>query len=103
MTISPVVSNVGANSADSAKQAKLADAAQQFEAMMMQELLKPFSNSQDGLGIDVQDSDAGADTMSGFGTEALAKAIVQNGGLGIAKQVIRQVTREGEWVDGKKT
>lgn len=102
MTVSPVVSNTGSGSAGAATQAKLADAAQQFEAMMTQELLKPFSNSQESWGIDGEDSDAGADTMSSFGTEALAKAIAQRGGLGIAKQVLRQVTKEAQQVDGKK-
>ncbi len=103
MTVSPVVSIPAATGADAAKQAKLAGAAQQFEAMMMQELLKPFSNRQDSWGIDSQDGDAGSDTMSSFGTEALAKAIAKNGGLGIAKQVIRQVTQEDQQVSGKKT
>lgn len=102
MTVSPVVSSAVVASADAARQAKLADAAQQFEAMMMQELLKPFSNRQDGWGADSQNSDAGSDTMSSFGTEAMAKAIAKNGGLGIAKQVIRQVTQEDRRLDGKK-
>lgn len=102
MTVSPVISNAVVG-ADAAKQAKLADAAQQFEAMMMQELLKPFSDSQDGWGVDGQSGDAGADTMSSFGTEAMAKAIAKSGGLGIAKQVIRQVTQEGSRVNGKRS
>ncbi|GGA56148.1 hypothetical protein GCM10011507_04300 [Edaphobacter acidisoli] len=102
MTISPVMTNPSVTSADRAKQAKLVDAAQQFEATMMQELLKPFSNSQDSWGIDAQDSDAGADTMSSFGTEAMAKAIAKNGGLGIARQVIQQVTQENQRIDEKK-
>ena len=102
MTVSPVVSNDVVANADAGKQAKLVDAAQQFEAMMMQELLKPFSSGQDGWGGDGQSGDAGSDTMSSFGTEAMAKAIAKNGGLGIAKQVIRQVTQEGRRLDGKK-
>lgn len=102
MTVSPVAANTVVASADAAKQAKLADAAQQFEAMMMQELLKPFSGGQDN-GFGGQDGDAGANTMSSFGTEAMAKAIAKSGGLGIAKQVIRQVTQEGRRVDGKKS
>ena len=103
MTVFPVMSNTSASDMSTAKQAKLADAAQQFEAMMTQELLKPFSNGQDCWGIDAQDSDAGADTMSSFGTEALAKAIAQRGGLGIAKQVLRQVSEEGQRVGGKRS
>lgn len=88
---------------DRQKQAKLADAAQKFEAMMMQELLKPFQAGQDGWGGEAQNDDAGADTMSSFGTEAMAQAIAKGGGLGIARQVIRQVTQEGRQAAAKKT
>ncbi len=102
MTVFPVMSNPGSGSAGAVNRAKLADAAQQFEAMMTQELLKPFSNSQESWGIDDEDSDAGADTMSSFGTEALAKAIAERGGLGIAKQVLRQVTKEAQQIDEKR-
>lgn len=90
------IANRPVTSADQQKQAKLADAAEQFEAMMMQELLKPLQAGQDGWGGDAQNDDAGADTMSSLGTEAVAKAIAKSGGLGIAKQVIRQVTRESQ-------
>lgn len=81
--------------AEAQRHAKLTDAAQQFEAMMMQELLKPFATGQNGWGGEEQSTDAAADTMSSFGTEAVAKAIAKGGGLGIAKQVIQQVTEEG--------
>ena len=74
---------------------KLVDAAQQFEAMMMQEMLKPMRSGQDSWDEEKRD-DSVSDTISSFGTEAVAKAISKAGGLGIAKQVIRQVTQEHE-------
>ena len=91
-----------ATGAEAQSHAKLADAAQQFEAMMLQELLKPLQAGQDGWGGKQQNDDAGSDTVSSLGVEAVAKAIAQRGGLGIAKQVIRQVTQESQRIAGKK-
>jgi peptidoglycan hydrolase FlgJ len=76
------------------KQAKLADAAQQFEAMLLQEMLKPLRSGENSWGGEEKSDDSSSDTMSSFGTEAVAKAISKGGGLGIARQVIRQVTLE---------
>lgn len=76
---------------------KLASAAQQFESMLLQEMLKPMRSGQDSWGGDEeQGSDSSMDTISSFGTEAVATAISKGGGLGIAKQVIQQVTRENQ-------
>ena len=86
------------------KQAKLVDAAQQFEAMMLQEMLKPMRGGKDSWGGDGKDdSDSASDTITSFGSEAFAKAISKGGGFGIAKQVISQVNREHEKNSEKKT
>lgn len=82
-----------------ARQAKLADAAERFEGMMLQELLKPMQEGKDGafggsgggFGTDDRDRDSSLDTMSSYGTEAVATAIAKHGGFGIAKQVMRQI------------
>ena len=80
---------------DAAKNSKLVDAAHQFESMLLQEMLKPMRLGQDSWGGDSSDAtDSSMDTISSFGTEAVATAISRAGGLGIAKQVIRQVTQE---------
>jgi len=75
---------------------KLMDAAQQFEGMLLQEMLKPMR--EHGFGQqDEEDKSEGSgfgDTLSSFGTEAMATAIAKGGGLGIAKRVVAQV--EGE-------
>lgn len=76
---------------------KLADAAQQFEAMLLQEILKPM-RSEDGGWTDEDSKDGASNTITSFGTEAVTRAISKSGGLGIAKQVIRQVTAEREKV-----
>lgn len=80
---------------DKQQKAKLVDAAQQFEAILMQEMLKPMRKDQDSWDSE-KDNDSASDTISSFGTEAVAKAISKGGGLGIAKQVVRQVTQEHE-------
>ena len=84
------------------KNSKLADAAQQFEAMLMQEMLKPMRAGQNDWSGEKSD-DSAADTISTFGTEAVAKAISKGGGLGIARQVVRQITREHEKNSENKT
>ena len=81
---------------DAAQHAKLVDAAQQFEGMLLQEMLKGMQTDKDGMnGEDGSESSDGSnDTLRSFGTEAVANAISKGGGLGIAKQVIAKVTIE---------
>jgi len=90
----------GADALAMQRQLKIEDAAEKFEGMMLQELLKPLQESQDseftglgsGFGTGEEDRDDTLDTISSFGTEALANAIARHGGLGIAKQVMRQIS-----------
>ncbi len=84
------------------KQAKLVDAAQQFEAMMLQEMLKPMRGGKDSWGGE-EDGDSAHDTIGSFGTEAFAKAISKAGGFGIARQVISQVKLEHQTDTEKKS
>jgi flagellar protein FlgJ len=89
-------------SADAAalqRRLRLEDAAQKFEGMMLNELLKPMQEGQGGsfggfgggFASDDEERDGSLDTMSSYGTEAVATAIAKSGGLGIAKQVMRQI------------
>jgi len=102
MNISSDVSIQPPSAAEGQRQAKLVDAAQQFEATMLQELLKPMQHGQDSWGGEVKSDDTAADTISSFGTESIAKAISQAGGFGIAKQVISKVTLEHQRNSEKK-
>jgi peptidoglycan hydrolase FlgJ len=88
---------------DRAKQAKLTDAAQQFEATMLQELLKPMQHGQDSWDGDEKSDDSSTDSISSFGTEAVAKAISKGGGFGIAKQIVSKVMLEDQRNSVKKT
>ena len=92
MKIDPDISRLP--TAEAQRQAKLVDAAQQFEATMLQELLKPMQHGQSSWGDEQKSEDSASDTISSFGTEAIAKAISKGGGFGIARRVVEQVNQE---------
>jgi len=94
MKISSDVTSQTTTVIEGQKQAKLVDAAQQFEAAMLQELLKPMQHGQSSWGGEEKGDDTASDTISSFGTEAIAKAISKGGGFGIAKQIVSKVTLE---------
>lgn len=79
---------------------KLVDGARQFEAMMLEEMLKGLSFSG-APGEDPEESGAGAaGSVQSFGTEAVAKSIAAGGGFGLARQIVRQVEREQQATNG---
>ena len=86
--------------AASREHTRLVDAAQQFEAMLMQEMLKPLQSSENKWDKDSEEVDKSMDTLSSYGTEAVAKAISKGGGLGIARRVVAQVEGEREHQTG---
>ena len=95
MRIDATIASSAPAATSGAKNPKLVNAAQQFESMMLQEMLKPMRSGEDSWGGDGdKSSDSSMDTISSFGTEAVATAISKAGGLGIARQVIQQVTKE---------
>ena len=85
-----------AKTPEDVQKAKLVDASQQFEAMMLGEMLKPlqFGASPDA-GADESGGGAG-DTIRGIANDALGKALAQHGGVGIARSVLAQVQAEGD-------
>ncbi len=96
MTTLDMVAGAGgvAKTPEAARRAKLVDASQQFEAMMMSQMLKPleFGAAPDAAGE--QSTGGAADTVRGIATEALGKALAQHGGVGIARSVLKQVLAE---------
>ena len=83
----------GAAAADKeVRHRKLTDAAQQFEAMFLEQLLKPVGVDGEDAGPKAEGG-AGSETYQSFGMESVAKAIAKAGGMGIARQVVRQVER----------
>lgn len=70
---------------------KLVSAAHEFEASLMKEFLKPLQHDS----LFSEDSSQGDDDAGGsdaalmsFGSEAMAKAISERGGFGIAKKIL---------------
>lgn len=104
---------------EAAQRAKLVDASEKFEAMMLSQMLKPFQFGASPDAGDDESSGGAADTVRGMATEALGKALSQHGGMGIARSVLQQVMTEEsarskagieaaneaghEWVEQKKT
>ena len=102
MKISSDVASQPTAAVEEQKQAKLVDAAQQFEAIMLQELLKPMQHGESSWEGEEKSADTASDTISSFGTEAIAKAISKGGGFGIAKQIVSKVTLEHQRSSEKK-
>ncbi len=65
---------------------RLVTAAHEFEASLMQELVKPLE--EDSLFGTPEGSHGSNETLMTFGSQALAKALSDHGGLGIAKRVL---------------
>lgn len=78
------------------KLAKLTSAAQSFEAMMLNEMLKPLHFGA-GVSDGAEESEGGAsDTIQGMATDALGKGLAASGGIGIARKIVKQVTAQQE-------
>ena len=76
-------------------QPRLVKAAHEFEAQMMQELLKPMTG---GNGLDGEDSDTSSGSggaLGAFATEAFGRGLSEHGGFGIANGIVRQLTPKG--------
>ena len=80
---------------DTRRTAKLTSGAHEFEAMMLQQMMKGLKFGEaPGDGTDGEEASGANGTLQSYGTEALAKAISSQGGFGIAKKIIQQVTAE---------
>jgi Rod binding domain-containing protein len=80
--------------AESARRHKLVNAAHEFEAQLMKEILKPLMSG---------DGEEGAGGVLGeFAGEALGRGISDRGGLGIADRMIAQLGSKPEQADGAK-
>ena len=78
----------------SAKSTRLTDAAQSFEAMMLNEMLKPLHFGA-AVADGGEESEGGAsDTIRGIADDALGKALAAKGGVGIARKIVSEITAE---------
>lgn len=90
------------NTGTEPRNSKLADAAKQFESLMIEQLLKPFNDKETSWKTD-DESSGGSDTLMGFGVQSMAGAIAKGGGLGIARQITEKIARESRQVEGKSS
>lgn len=94
VTLHPVLAGHTPMSADDPR---LKSAAHEFEASLMEEFLKPLQHDplfapdkSDGSGSDDDtDDDSGSSgALMSFGSEAMARAISERGGFGIATKIL---------------
>jgi Rod binding domain-containing protein len=74
---------------------RLVHAAHEFEAQMMKELLRPMTGAN-GLDGEEGDSASGSNGALGeFASEALGRALSEQGGFGIATSIVRELSPRG--------
>jgi Rod binding domain-containing protein len=89
MNVSGAVSAPNASAA--VPQPRLVQAAHEFEAQLMKELLKPMTS---GASVDGDDSDSGSGgAIADFATDALGQALSKQGGLGIATNILHHLSQ----------
>jgi Rod binding domain-containing protein len=78
---------------------RLVSAAHEFEASLMKEFLKPLQHdslfSEDSAQGD-DDSGGSHSALMDFGSEAMAKAISERGGFGIARKILNDLQVSGD-------
>src|SRR5271170_4649946 len=85
------------NGTSATPQPRLVKAAHEFEAQMMQELMKPLNRGVSLTGADGdEDNDSGSGGALGeFASEALGRALSDQGGFGIASSIVKQLSHVG--------
>jgi Rod binding domain-containing protein len=74
-------------------QPRLVKAAHEFEAQMMKELMKPMTG---GASLSGEEDDSGSGSALGeYASEALGRALSEQGGFGIAKSIVRELSHPG--------
>jgi Rod binding domain-containing protein len=72
---------------------RVADAARQFESLMIGQLLKSMRESGEGGWLGTGDDQAGAQAME-LAEEQVAQALAQQGGFGLARLVVAGLKKE---------
>jgi Rod binding domain-containing protein len=75
------------------KSSKIHDAAQQFESLLIGEMLKA-ARETGSWGLTEEDSDPGQDTLSGMAESQFANALAKSGGLGLSHMVEQSVSKQ---------
>ncbi len=92
MTTGPVAKVVsGVSGADTLRPKDLKQAATQFEALMLSELLKSVHEGEGPGWLGTGEDEAGSSMMD-MAEEQLSQAMAAQGGLGLARMVVQQLT-----------
>jgi flagellar protein FlgJ len=75
------------------KPTRLANAAQQFEALMIGEMMKSARETGDGGWLS-SDADNGEESAMGMAETQFAQALASHGGFGLAKTIEKSMTRQ---------
>ncbi len=81
-------------SAVPAKSTKLHDAAQQFEALMIGEMMKSVRESSDSGWLGTSGEDPSSDQAVELAEQSFAKALAMSGGMGLSKMVEQKVGQQ---------
>ncbi|MGD0521350.1 MAG: hypothetical protein ABSA48_08860 [Terracidiphilus sp.] len=76
-------------------QPRLVRAAHEFEAQMMKEIMKPMTSASGLTGEDDDSSSGSAGALGEFASEALARALSDHGGFGIASRIVQELSHSG--------
>ena len=99
MSISPLsgaLPGVSGSTADSPRKdspEKIKDAASQFEALLMGQILKA-AHEENGDGWGDEESDQASATAKDFANDYFARALASTGGLGLSKMIVAGLNRE---------
>jgi Rod binding domain-containing protein len=88
---SPLSVNLMPEPSSAGNPKKLAEAAKQFEALMITQMMKSARETSGGGWLSDGD-ETGEDTSMGMAEEQFAQSMASHGGLGLAKMVIKTMS-----------
>jgi Rod binding domain-containing protein len=91
MSAIPALSSAAPASDPTAPSPRLVNAAHEFEAQMMKELLKPMTGG-DALTNDGDEDQGSGGALGEFASEALGRALSDRGGFGIATSIVKELS-----------
>ena len=97
MRIDAIHLDVTREQAGAAASPRLVRAAHEFEAMMMKELLQPMTagNALTGADDGSDDGSGSGGALAEFASEALGRALSEQGGFGIADRIVQDLSHSG--------
>ncbi len=93
ISISPLTHAAPPSTSESIK--KISSASKEFESLLLGQWLQAAETSFGSVPGADDDSDAGDDQMKSFGTQQLAKAITNAGGIGLGNMISKALAHSG--------